>query len=85
VRITSAQVFVRHAGVSATATRASEEKAIYHGPLPDILAYLQNETELTRSTIVRVLKEPTSTFPTIRKWNASSRGNSTRAMTSSCS
>ena len=25
--------------------------------LPDILAYLQNETELTRSTLVRILKE----------------------------
>ena len=26
-------------------------------PVPDILAYLQNETELTRSTLVRILKE----------------------------
>jgi type III restriction enzyme len=26
-------------------------------PIPDVLAYLQNETELTRSTIYRVLKE----------------------------
>jgi type III restriction enzyme len=26
-------------------------------PMPDILAYLQNETELTRSTLVRILKE----------------------------
>jgi len=26
-------------------------------PVPDVLAYLQNETELTRSTLVRVLKE----------------------------
>jgi type III restriction enzyme len=57
ILITSAQVSVRHAGVAATATRASEETLTYHGPLPDILAYLQNETELTRSTIVRVLKE----------------------------
>ena len=27
------------------------------GPVPDLLAYLQNETELTRSTLVRILKE----------------------------
>jgi type III restriction enzyme len=25
-------------------------------PIPDLLAYLQNETELTRSTLVRILK-----------------------------
>jgi len=25
--------------------------------VPDVLAYLQNETELTRSTLVRILKE----------------------------
>ena len=25
--------------------------------MPDVLAYLQNETELTRSTLVRILKE----------------------------
>jgi len=57
ILITSAQMSVRHAGVATTATRASEETLKYSGPLPDILAYLQNETELTRSTIVRVLKE----------------------------
>ena len=27
------------------------------GPSPDLLSYLQNETELTRSTLVRILKE----------------------------
>jgi type III restriction enzyme len=27
------------------------------GSLPDVLAYLQNETELTRSTLVRILRE----------------------------
>ena len=26
-------------------------------PVPDVLAYLQNETELTRSTLVRILKD----------------------------
>jgi len=57
IRITSAQVSVRTAGVTATATRASNEDAVFTGPLPDILACLQNETELTRSTIVRILKD----------------------------
>ncbi len=54
--ITTAQVAVKKAGVAATATRVAVETAVYSGPLPDILAYLQNETELTRSTIVRILK-----------------------------
>lgn len=36
----------------------AEEHPDYGTPaLPDILAYLQNETELTRSTIARILKE----------------------------
>lgn len=56
VRITSAQVTVQKAGVQSVATRVSDESLTFNGPLPDILAYLQNETELTRSTIVRVLK-----------------------------
>jgi type III restriction enzyme len=29
----------------------------FAGPLPDVVAYLQNETELTRSTIVRILRD----------------------------
>lgn|SRR5690349_1738191 len=44
-------------GVSTHAMAVAEEKAIYHGPLPDILAYLQNETELTHATVARILKE----------------------------
>jgi type III restriction enzyme len=36
----------------------AEEQPVYGlRALPDILAYLQNETELTRSTLVRILKE----------------------------
>jgi type III restriction enzyme len=35
----------------------AEERVEYGGqPVPDVLAYLQNETELTRSTLVRILK-----------------------------
>jgi type III restriction enzyme len=36
----------------------AEERPAYDSrTLPDLLAYLQNETELTRSTLVRILKE----------------------------
>ena len=33
-----------------------ENASLSHFPVPDVLAYLQNETELTRSTLVRILK-----------------------------
>jgi len=46
-----------NAGVEAHAVAAKTETVQYRGSLPDILAYLQNETELTRSTLVRILKE----------------------------
>jgi type III restriction enzyme len=36
---------------------AEESVTFDHHPVPDLLAYLQNETELTRSTLVRILKE----------------------------
>jgi type III restriction enzyme len=50
VIITTGRLGVGKGGVSAQPMMVAEEKAIYHGPLPDILAYLQNETELTRAT-----------------------------------
>jgi type III restriction enzyme len=45
------------AGVTARTLRSSQETIRYTGGLPDLLAYLQNETELTRSTLVRILRE----------------------------
>jgi type III restriction enzyme len=57
VNFTTAAVSVTRAGVSAQAVAAKTETIKFHGSLPDILAYLQNETELTRSTLVRILKE----------------------------
>jgi type III restriction enzyme len=43
-------------GVTDTAISISDENRSYeHYPIPDILAYLQNETELTRSTLVEIL------------------------------
>jgi len=44
-------------GVTAEALKVRDHEVIYGGGLPDIISYLQRETELTRSTIVRILKE----------------------------
>lgn len=58
IRVTAGQVGVVRGGVTATAISAAEEQVTFaHRPVPDVLAYLQNETELTRSTLVRILKE----------------------------
>jgi type III restriction enzyme len=57
ISFTTAQLSLSKAGVEAQALAAKTESVEYRGPLPDILAYLQNETELTRSTLVRILKE----------------------------
>lgn len=58
IRVSAGQVQVTKAGVSTTAVSVGEERITYSiRALPDILAYLQNETELTRSTLVRILKE----------------------------
>jgi type III restriction enzyme len=57
VHVSSGKIIVTKGGVSTAATSVAVEKAAYRtGPLPDLLAYLQNETELTRSTLVRILK-----------------------------
>ncbi|MBI1381739.1 MAG: DEAD/DEAH box helicase [Planctomycetaceae bacterium] len=58
IRVASGQVLIGKGGVSAIATSVAEEETAYGvRGLPDILAYLQNETELTRSTLVRILTE----------------------------
>ncbi|MCP9468765.1 MAG: DEAD/DEAH box helicase family protein [Nitrospira sp.] len=58
IHVTTGQVHVAKGGVSATAVSVATEQPV-SGPcaLPDLLAYLQNETELTRFTLVRILKE----------------------------
>lgn len=57
VRESTGRLDVTHGGVTAAAMGVSESSAPWGtGPLPDILAYLQNETELTRSTLARILK-----------------------------
>src|SRR5262249_5647561 len=58
VRVAAGQVHVAKSGVVATAVSVAEERVAYRThSVPDILAYLQNETELTRSTLTRILNE----------------------------
>jgi type III restriction enzyme len=57
IRVTAGRVEVQRGGVAAEAVSATDEMATgFRNAVPDILAYLQNETELTRSTLVRILK-----------------------------
>ncbi|MFA7204650.1 MAG: type III restriction endonuclease subunit R, partial [Candidatus Caldatribacteriota bacterium] len=55
-----AEVDIRQQGIQTRELRVQESLATYTGEgnrtiLPDILAYLQKETELTRNTLVRIL------------------------------
>jgi type III restriction enzyme len=57
VSVTTGQIGVVKGGVTTAAVGAAQERIVLaHRPVPDVLAYLQNETELTRSTLVRILK-----------------------------
>ncbi len=57
VHISEVTIDVARAGVGTDVIRESGETVVFRGPVPDIIAYLQAETELTRSTIVRILTE----------------------------
>jgi type III restriction enzyme len=57
VRYTETQVQQGRGGVGGKVIRERSEAVGYSGALPDIMTYLQNETELTRSTLARVLTE----------------------------
>jgi type III restriction enzyme len=58
ITVSAGQVVVAKGGVTARPMSVAEERIEYGShAVPDILAYLQNETELTRSTLVRILKE----------------------------
>lgn len=46
---------IERKGITTTNTKNNEIKLEYNGLLPDILAYIQKETELTRASIVRIL------------------------------
>ena len=58
IHVAVGRVQLTKGGVTTEAASVAEERPAYRvRALPDILAYLQNETELTRSTLVRILKE----------------------------
>jgi type III restriction enzyme len=58
ISILTGQVDVKKGGVTATAFSVAQDKIAYNArPIPDILAYLQEQTELTRATIVEILKQ----------------------------
>lgn len=47
---------IENKGITTTNTRSNTVSLAYSGNLPDILAYLQRETNLTRRTLVDILK-----------------------------
>lgn len=58
ITLTTSKIEVKRGGVEGTAIGTTEDRARTEGlTLPDILAHLQNETDLTRSTLVRILKD----------------------------
>ena len=57
VATTVMEIDVSEAGVSADRQIATRTRDVAHvSPLPDILAFLQTETELTRNTLAEILK-----------------------------
>jgi type III restriction enzyme len=58
VTVTTGELKVKHGGVDTKAISVSEEEVRSGAAgLPDILGYLQNETELTRSTLAQILRQ----------------------------
>jgi type III restriction enzyme len=57
IQVRTTEIEVAKGGVITKTVGAAEEEVRFAScAVPDILAYLQNETELTRSTLVRILK-----------------------------
>jgi type III restriction enzyme len=57
IHMSAGQLGVTRGGITTTAVSVAEEQVSFGmRPVPDVLAYLQNETELTRSTLVQILK-----------------------------
>ncbi|MCL5056164.1 MAG: DEAD/DEAH box helicase family protein [Firmicutes bacterium] len=58
ISLKTGAVAVTKAGVETRAISMAEERGSYDShPIPDLLAYLQDQTELTRSTLVNILKK----------------------------
>lgn len=52
-----AQLGIRVSGVTTQQLRANTQGVSFSGGLPDIIAYVQKQTELTRKTIVEIIKQ----------------------------
>lgn len=59
VAYTEANLELANKGVTGTVVRQGTTDVHHTGAIPDILAYLQNETELTRSTLCEILTKST--------------------------
>jgi type III restriction enzyme len=57
VHISETEINLDKAGLKSEVVRESTDTVVFRGAVPDVIAYLQAETELTRSTIVRILTE----------------------------
>lgn len=57
VNYKEAQLDVEPKGITMHETRTNYNKVEYRGGLPDIISYLQKQTELTRKTIVDILNQ----------------------------
>ena len=51
-----AQIDVESKGITVQETKANYHKIKFTGELPDIIAYLQKQTELTRKTLVEIIQ-----------------------------
>src|SRR6202521_622799 len=50
IRLVAGRLGVEKGGVTAEAVSVAEEKVVYGGPVPDLLAHLRNGTRLTHRT-----------------------------------
>jgi len=58
IRVSAGLLGIHKGGVIPTAVSVAEDQVdLSDRPMPDILAYLQTETDLTRSTLARILEE----------------------------
>ena len=58
IQVRTGTMDFRHSGISAAPTAVAQDVVSFDSmPVPDILGYLQEQTELTRSTLVRILTE----------------------------
>ncbi len=58
ISVRTGQVDIKKGGVTSTAFSVAQDTIEYRArPVPDILAYLQEQTELTRATLVLILKQ----------------------------